>query len=101
MTGDPARPEFVATYDRGKTACIDSISVARGTGTARTTVWGVRRIDRTTPASCVDRIRFGTVPRGYESSFPLRSVNPGQAYEVNASGVSWSAAAVWTAAAGR
>lgn len=96
VTGDPMRPIFVATFDQGKAACIDSISVSLAGETSPKYVWGVRRLDRSNDRSCVDRIAFGIVPTGYEVSFPLAPLAKGQAYDVSAQGVSWSAKANWT-----
>ncbi len=97
ITGDPARPIFVVTYDGGKRACISNISVARGTGPQRQYLWGVRRAAGAAPETCVDRGRFGATPPGYEPSFPTRVPTRGERYEVNASGVSWDARTDWVA----
>lgn len=93
VSGPASQPRFDVTYDGGKRACIQGLTVTDVGGTARRDVWAIRRLDRRDMARCVTSVTFGQVPAGYEAALALRKTVPGAPYEVSASGAGWHAKA--------
>ena len=81
-------PQFVVTYDNGKVACTQGLTVTLGPEGSRNDIWAVRRKD---DAPCTDRFDYGRVPPGYEVVVPPRPLSSGQSYSVYANGSGWQA----------
>lgn len=93
VVGEGSQPRFEVTYDRGKTACVQGLTVTDLTGGTRRDVWAIRQIDAGKSASCTANIGFGVTPANYEVVVPAGRLVPGRDYEVSASGIGWHAKA--------
>lgn len=89
------QPRFDVTYDRGKPACVQGLTVGDVTDGTRRDIWAVRRLDRQDAARCVTMLRFGVVPPGYEAYIGGGSIIVGHQYEARASGSGWQAKTVF------
>lgn len=83
-----ATPDFVVSYDQGKTACVKGLTITAVNEGKRVDVWALRRPDT---APCTDRFTYGVVPTGYEVVIPPHPLVRGRRYEVTASGIGWGA----------
>jgi hypothetical protein len=84
-------PDFVVRYDKGRRACVEGLTVTRLSDGRRQNVWAVRRGDAATDASCADRFTYPVVPAGYALVVRQVPLEPGDPYEVHATGVGWTA----------
>lgn len=80
------KPEFVVTYDNGKKACVQGLTVTAVEDGKREDVWALRQSDK---GGCADRLAYGTAPAGYETVVTARPLSPQRSYEVYASGPGW------------
>lgn len=86
---DAVRPRLVVTFDRGKPACVQGLTVAAA-GQQRP-IWAIRRVDLRTDAWCMDKFDYGITPGGYETAVAPLPLVPGQRYEISATGTGWHA----------
>lgn len=93
VADDGLRPSFVVTYDGGKSACVQGLTVTDLTGGTRRNVWAIRRLNARDAASCVDTVSFGATPPGYEVAVAGTRLVAGRTYEVSASEAGWQARA--------
>lgn len=92
VVGRGAGATLAVTYDGGKPACVQGLTVTELADGGRRDVWAVRRRDGA-GGRCADRFRFGATPPGYETVVAPRAPATGRRYEVSATGVGWSATA--------
>lgn len=93
VAGTGLKPRFDVTYDRGKTACIQGLTVTDVTSDTRRGVWAVRQVDARNKSLCTGTMAFGVVPPGYEVAVQGGVLVPERRYEVSATGVGWHAKA--------
>lgn len=97
VEGDGTQPRFVVTYDHGKPACVDELTVgeAREGGVGRQ-VSAVGRDYQSGKDTCRDKIDYGRVPPRYQAAAGFVPLRPGVGYVVSANGAGWHTSTAFT-----